>query len=109
MPSWDNIKELVDNCTNEWMTYNNVNGRKFTSKTNGSSIFLPAAGEPGSGKVWGAGEYGNYWSSTQNPHYPDDYEDHAYFFGFDDSQTWWGCDDSSVLYSKWSVRPVCKN
>ena len=44
MPTYDEIGELLDNTTIEWTTVNGINGRKFTSKTNGNSIFMPAAG-----------------------------------------------------------------
>ena len=43
MPTPEEIKELVNDCTWEWTTVNNVNGYKVTGK-NGNSIFLPAAG-----------------------------------------------------------------
>ena len=43
MPTPAEIKELVEKCTWEWTTVNNVNGYKVTGK-NGNSIFLPAAG-----------------------------------------------------------------
>lgn len=44
IPRQEDIVELVDNCVSEWTTKNGVNGRKFTSKNNGYSIFIPAAG-----------------------------------------------------------------
>jgi uncharacterized protein (TIGR02145 family) len=65
MPTKDEFQELMDNCTSEWTTVNGVIGRKFTSKTNGKSVFLPAAGYRLRGDLYYAGEYGYYWSSTQ--------------------------------------------
>jgi hypothetical protein len=44
MPTWDDFYELIANTTSEWVSINGVTGRKFTSKINGYSIFLPAAG-----------------------------------------------------------------
>ena len=45
MPTSAQMDELIDNTNNEWTTVNNVNGYKFTSKTDSSKyIFLPAAG-----------------------------------------------------------------
>ena len=46
MPSNDQIEELLNssNTTTEWTTQGGVTGRRFTSKSNGNSIFLPAAG-----------------------------------------------------------------
>ena len=47
MPTLEETKELLDsnNCIWEWTTQNNTNGYRITSKINGNSIFLPAAGE----------------------------------------------------------------
>ena len=67
MPSKDQVKELLDNCSSVWTTFNGVKGRKFTSKKNGKSVFLPAAGDRWDDGLYYAGSYGSYWSSTQNP------------------------------------------
>ena len=67
MPSKEQRDELINNCTYEWTTVNGVNGGKFTSKTNGSSIFLPAAGRRYVSDFDHVGSRGNYWSSTQYP------------------------------------------
>ena len=64
MPSLDDIRELLSNCTSEWTTLNGVKGRKFTSEINGNSIFLPAAGYRLGGSLDCVGTDGNYWSST---------------------------------------------
>jgi len=42
----DEIKTLLDTTkvSNEWITENGINGRKFTDKVTGNSLFLPAAG-----------------------------------------------------------------
>ena len=63
MPTSDDIDELLDNCTSEWTTLNGVKGTKFTSKSNGSSIFLPAAGRHLNRDLTFVGVYGYYWSS----------------------------------------------
>lgn len=44
MPTLEEAKELVDNCTWKWTSRNGINGYEVKSKTNGNSIFLPAAG-----------------------------------------------------------------
>ncbi len=65
MPTMEEIKELCDNCTSEWVTLNGAKGRKFTG-TNGNSIFIPAAGyidEDGS-SAFSLENYGYYWSSS---------------------------------------------
>ena len=64
MPTKDECQELYKNTTQSWVTINGVNGRKFTSKTNGNSIFIPAAGYYYNGSVDGVGKYGRVWSSS---------------------------------------------
>lgn len=64
MPTSDDISELLNNCTTEWTTLNGVKGKKFTSKKNGNSIFLPATGFYKYGHNDDVGTYGYYWSST---------------------------------------------
>lgn len=65
MPTDSEWDELLDNCNATWTTINGVNGQLLTSKKNGNSIFLPAAGDisPDSG-LNGVGIDGNYWSSS---------------------------------------------
>lgn len=70
LPTKEDFQELYDNCTSEWTTINGTPGRMFTSKINGNSIFLPAAGwswfdddEHGT-TLDGRGTIGNYWSSS---------------------------------------------
>ena len=61
MPTNAEIQELLDNTDYEWFTnYNGsgVNGTKFTSKTNGNSIFIPAAGGCSDGSVFVVGNGG---------------------------------------------------
>ncbi len=102
MPTLDDIKELLDNCTNEWMTLNGVNGRKFISKINGNSIFLPAAGCRWYGDLHNAGGRGYYCSSTQGP----DYSDGAYNLLFSSGGTNWY---NNGRVGGLSVRPVVRN
>lgn len=63
MPTKAERDELVDKCEWSWTTQSGVNGYKVTSKKNGNSIFLPAAGYRG-GSSHLAGSYGFYWSSS---------------------------------------------
>lgn len=44
VPAIEEIKELLENCDYKWTAQKGVNGGLFTSKKNGNSIFLPAAG-----------------------------------------------------------------
>ncbi|MBQ7819254.1 MAG: hypothetical protein IJ341_06105, partial [Bacteroidales bacterium] len=66
MPTKAEQDELRDtnNCTWTWTTQNGVNGYKVTSKKNGNSIFLPAAGYCSYSDLLSAGSVGNYWSSS---------------------------------------------
>ena len=64
MPTKSDFEELTANTTSVWETLNGVNGRRFTSKTNGNSIFVPAAGSCGYGSVGGVGSGGGLWSSS---------------------------------------------
>ena len=63
MPTLDEIKELCNNCTWQWTTYNGVNGQLVTGP-NGNSIFLPAAGYRDGTDLDSRGSYGLYWSAT---------------------------------------------
>ena len=64
MPTREERDELLNNCTWKWTTQNGVYGYKVTSKKNGNSIFLPAAGYRGDSSLWDAGSSGSYWSSS---------------------------------------------
>ena len=46
VPTFDEISTLLDGnkVSHEWTTVNGVNGRRFTDKATGNSVFLPAAG-----------------------------------------------------------------
>ena len=66
MPTKSDFEELTANTTSVWETLNGVNGRRFTSKTNGNSIFVPAAGDCYNGSVDGVGSYCYLWSSSLN-------------------------------------------
>ncbi len=71
MPTNEDWREIVDNTTSSWTTMNGVYGRRLTSKTNGQSIFLPAAGNMAGSELYYAGEDGFYWSSSLCADSPD--------------------------------------
>jgi hypothetical protein len=100
MPTYKDVLELLDYTTNEPKTVNDVNGWLFTSKTYGSSIFLPAAGHR-LGSMLGAHAYGLYWSASVNPSNSDSAL--YFFFGSEGVHT----DDAYRIYGL-SVRPVLK-
>ena len=64
MPTEKEIEELVNNCTWEWTTQNEVVGYKVTSKENSNYIFLPMAGRQTETGVEGNGVEGYYSSSS---------------------------------------------
>ena len=69
MPTKAEIQELFDNTDYEWIEdYNGsgVKGRKFTSKTNGNSIFFPASDRSPGASFYGPGCEGGVWSSSLN-------------------------------------------
>ena len=100
MPTKAEQDELQEQCTWTWTSQGGKNGYKVTSKKNGNSIFLPAAGWRGDGELSNAGSDGNYWSSSLNPNY--DFNAFGLYF---DSGGWnWGY--GLRLYGH-SVRAVC--
>ena len=63
MPTLDEVKELVNNCTFKYGTYNGVNG-DYVTGPNGNSIFLPFAGGRYYDDLSYEGNYGYFWSGT---------------------------------------------
>ena len=100
MPTDDELTELWGQCTWTWTTQNGVNGYKVTSKINGNSIFLPAAGYRGGASLYSAGSFGDYWSSSLNADSPDD----AWIMGFYSGGVYRIGSDRCLGQS---VRPVC--
>lgn len=100
MPTDAEWTELREQCTWTWTTQNGVYGRKVTSKTNGNSIFLPAAGCRCGSSLFRAGSYGYCWSSSLDAGSP--YS--AWCVLFNSSGV--GRLGSYRFYGQ-SVRPVC--
>ena len=99
LPTKDECQELVDNCTWTWGKYGGHKGYKVTSKRNGASIFLPAAGWRDGSSLGCAGVDSDYWSSAP-------YESStqsAYFLGFYSGSHVVGL---GSRYNGRSVRPV---
>lgn len=81
MPTKAEQDELRTKCTWTWTTVNGVKGCKVTSKQNGKSIFLPAAGYKDYSSTTDTGVYGDYWSSSR-------YNDNSsHLFNFNNSGT----------------------
>ena len=65
MPTSEQCKELIDNCTSQWTTMGGVRGRKFTGPS-GGTIFLPASGYRTESALYDTDAYGGYWSSAMD-------------------------------------------
>ena len=101
MPTNAEVLELEEKCTWTWTTKNGVKGYNVVSKTNGNSIFLPAAGFRYVSDLRIAGSGGDYWSSSLST----GSSDNAYslVFNSDDVNRY----DRSRSYG-YSVRPVLR-
>lgn len=71
MPTYDEWKELNDNCDWTWTTLNGVGGYEVKSKANGSTIYIPAAGYYDAYGLHDTGDFGYYWSSSLCEYNPD--------------------------------------
>ena len=99
MPTKTEFDELLNNCNWEWTSWEGHYGYKVTSKKNGKSIFLPAAGCRSGSSLYNDGSNGCYWSST--PDGSNYYRACSLSFNGGDSDTHW-----SYRYGGQSVRPV---
>ena len=100
MPTQAELDELRAKCSWTWTSQNGVNGYKVTSKSNGKSIFLPAAGYCSFSSIDYAGHHGYYWSSSLYTSGPSC----AHSFYFYSSIANWQID---YRFYGQSVRPVC--
>ena len=99
LPTKGEFQELIDNCIWTWTTQNGNNGYKVTSKKNGNSIFLPAAGWRYDTSSRNQGTRGYYWSAT--PYGSNtDYAYSLYFYDGNRSVDWY------THYYGRTVRPV---
>ena len=75
-PSREDWMELERYTTHEWKTIKGVTGWRFTG-SNGSSIFIPAAGTRSGAGLSDADSRGYYWTSSFYPWVHD-----PYYYGF---------------------------
>jgi len=103
LPTSNEIKSLCDNnkVKSEWTSVNGVNGRSFTDKANGNTLFLPAAGNLTSydSTHYYGGSYGYYWGSTLDGEY-------SYYLSFHSSNV--GPDHGNSRANGFSCRCVSK-
>ena len=100
MPTDAELTELREQCTWTWTTENGINGYKVTSRINGKSIFLPAAGNR-TGPLLGSVGDGYYWSSSISTEGSPVGAYYLYFLSGSVNRY-----DGSRDYGQ-SVRPVC--
>lgn len=103
MPSKEQIYELVKNCYFSWCSDAGIPGGKFTSKVNGSSIFLPATGFYMNSKLKDAHGGGYYWSGTKRP--DNDYDAFILCFGYVNAN---GYNCVTERQHGLSIRPIAK-
>ena len=104
LPTKAEFDELCNenNCTWTWTTQNGVEGYKVTSKKNGNSIFLPAAGWRSGTSLNYQGTDGYYWSSTPR----ESLSSEACYLYFDSDSHFTNWSDRN---DGQSVRPVIDN
>jgi hypothetical protein len=100
MPTDAELTELREQCTWTWTTENGIKGYKVTSRINGKSIFLPAAGNR-TGPLLGSVGDGYYWSSSISTEGSPVGAYYLYFLSGSVNRY-----DGSRDYGQ-SVRPVC--
>ena len=110
MPSLDQVKELLENCTFEWIWMDEDNqGMKMTSCINSGHIFIPAVGYHSDSGFENRGDNGLYWTGTHVP-------DHAFYayclmihsgVGIDDqcSASWYDWWDDNIRCNGYHIRP----
>ena len=85
MPTKDDFQELLDNTDSEWVTINDVDGWKFTSRVDENKyIFMPFSGERLDSSFYFQGTFGNVWSSsldTAEPYF-------AWYLGFSEDRVY---------------------
>ena len=98
LPTMDEFEELQYKCKWKRITQGSKECYKVIGP-NGNSIFLPAAGFCCGSKLYNAGKFGYYWSSS--PH--ESYDNYAYYSYF--LSSYFGGKSIYIYYGQ-SVRPV---
>ena len=99
LPTMAEYEELQANSTWVWATVDGVNGYLVSSKINGNTIFLPAAGCTDGEQTDFVGQCGLYWTSTSKVTFPL----YASYVAFGGNQQILA---SNLRYIGQSIRPV---
>lgn len=101
MPTYEQFKELLDNCSWKYFEINGKIGALLTSEINQQSIFLPAKGYCMEDKHVNPKKNGNYWTSTvEEGTYNSIW---SYIYGIDDQYM-----SNAAPYIGQTIRPVTK-
>ncbi|MBQ3742669.1 MAG: hypothetical protein II858_02320 [Bacteroidales bacterium] len=98
MPTFEEAKELLDNCTWTWTTLDGIDGCEVKGP-NGNSIFLPAAGRRYDSNHTFVNSWANYWTGSLKG----DFSTTGYYFHFDSVNHEWA---ALWRYYGFSIRPV---
>lgn len=79
MPTTEQMRELDEYCSLQFTVRNGVYGLQLTSKRNGKSLFLPAAGHY-FGTVESLGKSGYYWSRSLDYWFPHTAYEYTFHF-----------------------------
>ncbi len=99
LPTADEFEELFSCCDYEWTEQDGVQGYKFTSRSNGNSIFLPCAGSRTQSTFSGVGSDGHYMTGSVNP------SDSKFYISYDFNSSFNGRGTQPV-YAALSARAV---
>lgn len=108
MPTIAQLNELRTNCTCTKATIHEKAGFLFTSKHNGATLFLPAAGYSNGTKVYNEGTDGIYYSRNNQAHLfgsqSGSFPEYADYLTIKDGTP---SINHSTRYNGRTIRPVC--
>lgn len=108
IPTYIQFSELEENCNIRWTNFGGVEGRLYTSKLNGKSIFIPAAGFRSGNLLNDIEYYSIYWTGSKNSEYDNYAISYSFIKPFSFENHIWGPDAYYARCYGHSVRPVTK-
>lgn len=107
MPSRAEWQELFNNSTKVWTSVNGVEGARFTSKINGNSIFIPAAGNKFDGKETHQGTNCMLWTPEEYDFFdPSGWNNECRNYRVDISSTYANTEGYDYPDIGFTIRPV---